>query len=127
MNKVVRLPDGRFITRKIVESTVENLMKASPDEIWQTSDGRKIVAKDMELKHLMNAIFFMEKEATLKLQRLGIGEPQDDKQREAFKKVFEQTVRPQHAKLREELEIRLGKKQREKPAEEQPKRCFNFE
>jgi hypothetical protein len=126
-NKVVRLPDGRFITRKLVTSDPFALAMAQPDEIWETSDGRRIVAKDMELKHLMNAIFFMEKEATEKLKRLNVGEPETKEQRAAFKKAFDQTVRPQYAKLREELEIRLGKRERVKREEDGPRRCLTPE
>lgn len=125
MNKVVRLPDGRFITRKIVVSDPASLSFASPDEIWEMSDGNRVVVKDMDLKHMINAIFWCEKKATEELKRLGVGEPENETQAEAFKSAFNKIVKPQYHKMRDELEIRLGKKER-KPEPEPRRRAIDL-
>lgn len=63
MTKRVRLPGGKWISKKLPESTPLRLQGFKPDEIWCMSDERKIVIYDMDIKHLLNAIKFVESRA----------------------------------------------------------------
>ncbi len=130
MNKVVRLPDGRFITRKIVESDPVALANAKPEEIWTMADGksnsgktvytRQILVRDMETRHLINALKKVATRTAIKACDLGYTGEAAEK--------FCLELEPVQKTLRDELDIRLGKKQREKTTEDQQtKRCFNFE
>lgn len=144
MNKVVRLPDGRFITRKLVESDPVALAKAKPEEIWTMNDGksnsgktnytRPILIRDMETSHLINAMNVVYRREYEKLRKTGtpgfnIIDPDKNKNtntRNIVTKLCLETV-PVYKTMHDELAIRLGKKPRAKAVEEQPKRCFNFE
>lgn len=129
MNKVVRLPNGNFITRKLVESDPVALANAKPEEIWTMNDGkshsgktvykRQILVRDMTTSHLINALKKVATRTALKACDLGYTGEAADK--------LSVEMEPVLKTLRDELDIRLGKKQREKPVEEQPSRCFNFD
>ena len=54
IKKVVRLPDGRFITVTLRQSNPKDVARANEDEIWTTGDGRKLLPKDMQMSHLLN-------------------------------------------------------------------------
>jgi len=55
-----RLPGGRWVTYVEKESTAADLEKARPEEIWTTGDGRKILPKDMDLRHIANVMKLLE-------------------------------------------------------------------
>jgi hypothetical protein len=59
MLKRRRLPNGNWITQKLAESSSEDLAKAKPEEIWECGDGRRILPKDMEIRHLINTMNFL--------------------------------------------------------------------
>lgn len=70
--KVVRLPGGNYVTRKLMESDPETLARAKPDEIWMAEGERPIVVADMELRHLMNVIRILERRAEGVMKEFGI-------------------------------------------------------
>lgn len=72
--KRVRLPNGKFITRIIPESTPLRLQGFKPDEVWVMEGERKIVIYDMETKHLLNAIKFVEAKAKNMLAGASMGD-----------------------------------------------------
>lgn len=145
MNKVVRLPDGRFITRKLVESDPAALAKAKPEEIWHTGDGRDILIRDMDVMHLVNALRVQTQQAYSKMKMLGLLSPIEnmtvdgelsaavvdlvlDGQRCQDVIKFAMTTMPRFAVMRNELEIRMGRKQRApEPVQEATARKFDFE
>lgn len=145
MNKVVRLPDGRFITRKIVESDPDELARAKPEEIWTMSDGkshsgktaytRQILVRDMETSHIVNTMKLMLGAASSEMSRLMLLPISSNVLETVYNcerirnevTAFLVKRHPVYQTMFDELQIRIGKKQREKPVEEQPKRCFNFD
>lgn len=129
MNKVVRLPNGNFITRKLVESDPVALAKAKPEEIWTMNDGksnsgktvykRQILVRDMTTPHLINALRKVAMRTALKACDLGYtGEAADKLSLE---------LEPVLKTLRDELDIRLGKRERVKREDDMPSRCLTPE
>lgn len=70
--KVVRLAGGRYITRKLMESTPESVRVARADQLWMTADERVILIADMELRHLLNAIHILEVRAMKVMKEFGL-------------------------------------------------------
>lgn len=125
MNKVIRLPDGRFITRKLVVSDPAALAQAKPEEVWTINDGkshsgktqytRDILIKDMDTDHLRNAMRTLlmragTEMATLKLR--GFSQHQ-----------YSMQTNPKYVTMHAELEARLKPKTNNEP---QPARVFDF-
>lgn len=146
MNKVVRLPDGRFITRKIVESDPVELANAKPEEIWTMVDGkshsgktvytRQILVRDMETSHIVNTMKLMLGAASSEMSRLMLLPISSNVLETVYNcerirnevETFLVQRHPVYKTMKDELLIRLGKKQREKTTEDQQtKRCFNFD
>lgn len=156
MNKVVRLPNGNFITRKVVESDPRELAKAKPEEIWTMFDGRsnsgktaytrEILIRDMEVTHLINALRLQVQQAYSKMRVLGLlqdfpelGASVDEYNRNLEKIMveiperattiiaFARKTMPHFCAMQDELDIRLGRKQRApEPVPEHTARKFDF-
>lgn len=144
MNKVVRLPNGNFITRKIVESDPAAIARAKPEEIWTMNDGksnsgktnytRQILIRDMETSHLINAMNVLYRKEYVRLRSVGtpgldITEP--DKNRNidtinAVKKILRET-RPEYRTMEAELSIRLGRESREPEQPQRPRRKITLQ
>lgn len=60
--KRTRTSGGHWITRTIRESSAADLARAKPGEVWQSKDG-PILIRDMETRHLANAIRVLETRA----------------------------------------------------------------
>lgn len=123
MNKVVRLPSGRFITKVLRESDPAALAKAGPEEIWTTADGCRLLIRDMETTHIMNVLKQLYERAHNKLKEARLttitgnlseliesGPEHMERVNKAALDMF-----PQYRLMLEEMEIRLGKRQREEP------------
>lgn len=145
MNRRVRLPNGKWITRKLAESPPELLATAKPEEIWTTSEGTRIRFRDMEASHLVNCLRILTQQAFSKMRLLGIlSEVPEFKDVETHnaqlgrllsempEKVqqviaFAEKTIPQFKPMRDELEIKLGYKQRQpEPVPEATGRKFDF-
>lgn len=120
--KRVRLPGGNFITRKLPCSEPADLATAKPEEIWTCGDKREILIRDMELSHLINAMRTIYNAEYTKLREAGasgfnIIDPEKNKNshtRNRVRKICRQT-RPQYAVMCDELDYRMGRKERPKP------------
>lgn len=69
MKKKIRLPGGKWITKVLPESNPAELAAALSDEVWECGDGRKILVKDMELRHVINVIRKLEERAEALLRQ----------------------------------------------------------
>lgn len=120
MKKVVRLPSGKFITRTYRESSAADLAKASPDEVWTTAEGCKLVIRDMETTHIMNALRQLYERAHNKLKEakltpvLGTLGDLISSSPEHMRRVHAAAMEmfPHYVKMLEEMEIRLGTRKR---------------
>lgn len=119
MNKRVRLPGGKWITRVLPESKLEDLATANPEEIWTTADGRKILVKDMDARHIANVIKTLKCRAATEIDKVNSVLALDEKAVATFAdKAF-----PIYKHLLVEFERKLGR------AIEPPKpdRVFTFD
>lgn len=120
MNKILqrKYVNGRFITKTLWESSPEELRSAMKEEIWTTKDGRKILVRQMETRHIVNAINNLKLRAASAIRNLKLEtEPHE----------YALQTNPQYvvlfAELRKRLEQTHGAKTEEKP---QPGRKFDF-
>jgi len=58
--KRIKLANGKWISRREPESSPLELNTAQPEEIWKTSNGRRILIKDMETRHIANVMAILE-------------------------------------------------------------------
>lgn len=126
MNKVVRLPNGKFITKVLRESNPFELAKAKPEEVWTTGDGCRLLIRDMETKHLLHCLRIMFERAHSKMKIAGL-EPfvhslvdvinGGDDYRARVDRVANEMF-PQYMPMKLEMEIRAGKRQRDKKQDE---------
>lgn len=109
--RVVRLNDGRYVTIKMISSRPEDIEKASPEEIWTTGDGRKLLPKDMDMRHLLNTIKLIEQKSAdaMAFHKISI----EDIDLPSFAKQFY----PVYEHMKNEMLYRIGTKERpvEKP------------
>lgn len=80
---------------------------AKPDEKWQTSDGRVMLVKDMESKHIMNSMRVLENRVAGMKQRLSIPNVQPAAIAEEMFPVYEN--------MKKELERRIKKQWKQEP------------
>lgn len=120
MTKRIRLPGGKWISRRLPESTPLRLQGAKPADVWDMGQGRRILVVDMDTKHLINAIKFVEELAKRQLQNAGM-EGKFDPRVFVFRALAEEY--PSFPTMVKELERRLA------PKPETPKhaRTFTFE
>ena len=141
MNKTIRLPDGRFITRKVRESDPRALAAAKPEEIWTMNDGkshsgktqytRDILIRDMETSHIANALRILVQQAYSKMVMIGIvpkGNAVEFGAGDTYTPSdvldFAQQTMPKFVALQKELNVRLG---RRAPEPEPVLRKFDFD
>lgn len=124
MTKRVRLPGGKWITKVLPESTPLRLAGFADDSIWVMADGRKIVVYDMETKHLLNAIKFVEAKAKNMLAGASMGDKFDPK---AFAAKALVTEYPAYPTMVRELTKRLTNDAQAKEEESKHERIFGFE
>lgn len=119
MNKRVRLPDGKWITVKLPESKPEDLAKASQDEIWTTADGRQILVKDMDARHIANVIKTLKCRAATSINQVNSVLALDEK---AVATLAEKSF-PIYKRLLAEFERKLGRVSEP----QKPERVFTFD
>jgi len=119
MNKRVRLPGGKWITCVLPESKPEELAAASPDEIWQTGDGRKILVKDMDARHIANVIKTLKCRAATSINQVN---PVLALDQNAVAAMAEKSF-PIYKRLLAEFERKLGRVSEP----QKPERVFTFD
>lgn len=112
-----RLPSGKWITYTEKESTDADLAKAKPDEIWTTGDGRKILPKDMDLRHIANVMRLLEMRQRAIQKAAGLTDEEIA--------TLTGTTNPIYVYLARELARRIRGESAE-PSEKQVKRKFNW-
>lgn len=70
MNKRVRLPGGKWVTRKLPESNPAELAQAAPTDIWECGDGRRVLVRDMDTQHICNVIALLLQRARAEIARM---------------------------------------------------------
>lgn len=120
----IRLNDGRFITVQLTSSNPDDIDNASPNEIWHTADGRKLLPKDMEFGHLLNVRKLLEERGRMAMQyhKVSINDIMPD--------AFTMQLYPIYEHVCNECAYRLGTKQRppnQSAPVERPRRKFDFE
>lgn len=120
MTKRIRLPGGKWLSRRLPESSPLRLQGAKPADVWEMGQGRRILVVDMETKHLLNSIKFVESMARNRLSGASMGEKFEPRVF-ALKAMTDEY--PSYPTMVKELERRLA------PKPETPKhvRAFTFE
>lgn len=71
MTKRIRLRGGKWITKVLPESNPAELAAALECEVWECGDGRKILVKDMDPKHILNVIATLERRVVQDCAKFG--------------------------------------------------------
>lgn len=122
--KRVRIPGGNWISRVIPESSPEAIKNSAPAERWQTQ-GCIVLVRDMETRHLLNAIKLIEAKAQNEILRHGL----KDITKETVAKTVLKDVYPQYPLMIAERDKRLKQiaAMTHDRQEDIPARAFNFD
>lgn len=114
-----RLAGGKWVSWKQDdrESSAEDIAKASPDEVWTSGDGRKLLPKDMDLRHIANVMKLLERRQYDTAKAAGLTEEEA--------KSLTANTSPIYKALARELGRRIRGETKE-PDAPRPKRRFNF-